>query len=120
MSYKWDDEEVVLHYLNSTTAEHILQEVFGIIPASTPRYIQFGVEILLETLREMGEAQIKWPRRGIVINGGDEARVTTRDNVSEPNKASTQRPFPDHLPKRAYLRFEDASYGLTLNIEELG
>ena len=65
MSYKWDDEEgLVLHYLNSTTAEHILQEVFGIISASTPRYIQFGVKILLETLREMGEAQIKWPREG--------------------------------------------------------
>ena len=53
---------LVLHYLNSTMLEITLQQIFALIPATTSRYITFGLRILLETLREMPDAAIRWPQ----------------------------------------------------------
>lgn len=52
---------LVLHYLNSTMLETSLQQLFGLIPATVSRYIIFGLDILLETLRQMPGAKIRWP-----------------------------------------------------------
>jgi hypothetical protein len=52
---------LVLHYLNSTMREISLQQIFAIIPSSLSRYITFGLDILLQTLREMSDAKISWP-----------------------------------------------------------
>ncbi|TFY80401.1 hypothetical protein EWM64_g3612 [Hericium alpestre] len=53
---------LVLHYLNSTMHEVSLQQIFALIPATVSRYITFGLDILLETLRNMEETAISWPR----------------------------------------------------------
>lgn len=52
---------LVLHYLNSTMLETSLQQIFGLIPTTVSRYITFGLDILLQTLRQMPEAEIQWP-----------------------------------------------------------
>ncbi|KAJ3511828.1 hypothetical protein NLJ89_g3878 [Agrocybe chaxingu] len=51
---------LVLHYLNSTMHEISLQEIFAIIPSTVSRYITFGLNVLLLTLRTMHDAQIGW------------------------------------------------------------
>jgi hypothetical protein len=53
---------LVLHYLNSTMLESSLQQLFGLIPTTVSRYITFSLNILLETLRQMDDAAIRWPR----------------------------------------------------------
>jgi hypothetical protein len=58
----WGALGLVLHYLNSTMTEISLQQIFGLIPTTVSRYIRFGLKILLETLREIPEGKIKWPR----------------------------------------------------------
>lgn len=55
---------LVLHYLNSTMTEISLQQIFAIIPSTVSRYITFGLQILLSTLRNMQEARIHWPQPG--------------------------------------------------------
>ncbi|KAF9480326.1 hypothetical protein BDN70DRAFT_832907 [Pholiota conissans] len=57
----WGALGLVLHYLNSTMREISLQQIFGLIPTTTSRYITFGLEILLKTLRKMPDASIHWP-----------------------------------------------------------
>jgi len=52
---------LVLHYLNSTMREISLQQIFAIIPSSLSRYITFGLDIFLQTLRSMPDARISWP-----------------------------------------------------------
>ena len=52
----------VLHYLNSTMLESTLQQVFGLIPATVSCYVTFGLDILLEMLRQMHDAAIQWPQ----------------------------------------------------------
>lgn len=52
---------LLLHYLNSTMREISLQEIFALIPTTISRYINFSISILLETLRNMPEAQVTWP-----------------------------------------------------------
>jgi len=52
---------LILHYLNSTMLEIALQQIFALIPATTSRYITFGLRILLETLCKMPDAAICWP-----------------------------------------------------------
>jgi len=47
---------LLLHYLNSTMLEISLQQIFALIPATTSRYITFGLQILLETLRKLPKA----------------------------------------------------------------
>jgi len=61
----WGALGLVLHYLNSTMLEITLQQIFALIPATTSRYIAFGLQILLETLREMPDAAIHWPREDL-------------------------------------------------------
>lgn len=58
----WGALGLVLHYLNSTMLEITLQQVFALIPATTSRYITFGLQILLKTLRKMPDAAIRWPQ----------------------------------------------------------
>ncbi|KAJ7715046.1 hypothetical protein B0H16DRAFT_1742261 [Mycena metata] len=52
---------LLLHYLNSTMREITLQQVFALIPTTVSRYITFGLEILLATLRTMPAASVEWP-----------------------------------------------------------
>jgi hypothetical protein len=49
----WGALGLVLHFLNSTMTEVSLQQIFSLIPTTVSRYIQFGLKILLETLREI-------------------------------------------------------------------
>lgn len=52
---------LVLHYLNSTMLDVSLIQIFALIPTTVSRYILFGLQILLRTLRNMPDAAIKWP-----------------------------------------------------------
>lgn len=52
---------LLLHYLNSTMREISLQQIFALIPTTVSRYITFGLNLLLETLRQMPDAAILWP-----------------------------------------------------------
>ena len=53
---------LVLHYLNSTMREISLQQIFALIPTTVSRYIEFGLDNLLEVLRKMPDAGIYWAR----------------------------------------------------------
>ncbi|ETO72352.1 hypothetical protein F444_11519 [Phytophthora nicotianae P1976] len=53
---------LVLHFLNSTMAELSLQEIFGLTPSVCSRYVNFGLRILLETLKITPEGRIEWPK----------------------------------------------------------
>lgn len=57
----WGALGLVLHYLNSTMLEISLQQIFALIPTTVSRYITFGLQILLETLRVLPDAAIRWP-----------------------------------------------------------
>ncbi|KAF7371843.1 hypothetical protein MVEN_00041100 [Mycena venus] len=52
----------LLHYLNSTMREISLQQIFALIPSTISRYITFGLGLLLQVLRRMPQARIKWPQ----------------------------------------------------------
>ena len=52
---------LVLHFLSSTMTEISLQQIFALVPATSSRYINFGLEILLKTLLNIEEAGIHWP-----------------------------------------------------------
>jgi hypothetical protein len=52
---------LVLHYLNSTMREIRLQQIFALIPTTVSRYITWGLRILLDVLRKIPDARIKWP-----------------------------------------------------------
>ncbi|KAE8898163.1 hypothetical protein PF005_g14786 [Phytophthora fragariae] len=54
---------LVLHFLNSTMAEISLQAIFGLTPTVCSRYLNFGLRILLETLKRTPEGRISWPTR---------------------------------------------------------
>jgi len=41
--------------------ETSLQEIFALVPSTVVRYINFGLTILLYTLRRLPEAAITWP-----------------------------------------------------------
>jgi hypothetical protein len=53
---------LVLHYLSSTMREISLQEIFALIPSTTSRYLNLGLQILRDVLRSMPDAQIRWPK----------------------------------------------------------
>ena len=57
----WGALGLVLHFLNSTMLEISLQQIFALIPTTVSRYITFGLQILLETLRVLPDAAIRWP-----------------------------------------------------------
>ncbi|KJA13320.1 hypothetical protein HYPSUDRAFT_1079676 [Hypholoma sublateritium FD-334 SS-4] len=58
----WGALGLVLHFLNSTMHEKTLQQVFAIVPTTASRYINFALHILLQTLQELPEASIRWPK----------------------------------------------------------
>ena len=49
---------LALHFLNSTMLMSSLQQLFGLIPSTVPRYITFSLKILLKTLCQMPDATI--------------------------------------------------------------
>lgn len=53
---------LVLHYLSSTMREVSLQEIFALIPSTVSRYILFALRILHDTLCDIPETTITWPR----------------------------------------------------------
>ncbi|CAA7268352.1 unnamed protein product [Cyclocybe aegerita] len=55
---------LVLHYLSSTMLDVSLQQIFALIPATVVQYLDFSLDILLEVLRRMPDARIKWPKGG--------------------------------------------------------
>jgi len=57
----WGALGLVLHYLNSTMLEISLQQIFALIPTTVSRYINFGLQILLEMLQALPDAVIQWP-----------------------------------------------------------
>lgn len=52
---------LALHYLASCMPSTSLQEIFAIIPTTVSRYIDFTLSILLQVLRRLPEAEIRWP-----------------------------------------------------------
>ncbi|KAG2343750.1 hypothetical protein BDR05DRAFT_975791 [Suillus weaverae] len=52
---------LVLHYLSSTMHAISLQQIFTIIPSTVTRYLNFGLQLLLCTLRTLSDAKIQWP-----------------------------------------------------------
>lgn len=50
-----------LHWICSTMRETSLQEIFALVPATVTRYLAFAQAILLEQLRKLRDAEIKWP-----------------------------------------------------------
>ncbi|KAH9021608.1 hypothetical protein EDB84DRAFT_527642 [Lactarius hengduanensis] len=52
---------LTLHYLTSAIPETALQQIFALIPTTVSRYIDFGLCILLRTLRSIPSAAIRWP-----------------------------------------------------------
>jgi hypothetical protein len=51
---------LVLHFLSSTMLDISLVQIFALVPSTVSRYINFSLTILLETLRNMPDASIKW------------------------------------------------------------
>ena len=58
----WGALGLVLHYLNSTMREISLQQIFALIPATISRYITFALPLLFETLDNIPESFIKYPK----------------------------------------------------------
>ncbi|KAE9404399.1 hypothetical protein BT96DRAFT_801786, partial [Gymnopus androsaceus JB14] len=54
---------LTLHYLGSAIPEVQLQQIFAVVPSVLTRYLEFSLDILLATLRQMKEAQIKLPTK---------------------------------------------------------
>lgn len=51
---------LVLHWLSSIMHEITLQQIFALIPSTVNRYIAFSLCILLETLKDIPQANISW------------------------------------------------------------
>lgn len=51
---------LVLHFLNSTMHDVSLMQIFALIPSTVSRYVSFSFTILLSSLRQMRNAQIRW------------------------------------------------------------
>ncbi|OWZ06289.1 DDE family endonuclease [Phytophthora megakarya] len=56
-----------LHYLNSTMAEHSLQQIFAITPTVCSRYLFFVLNILRFVLLELPNAAIRWPKKTAIF-----------------------------------------------------
>ena len=57
----WDILGLVLCYMHTTDTEGALGQKFGYTPSTTNRYLHEGRTVLLETLRAIPEAAVKWP-----------------------------------------------------------
>ncbi|KAG9023439.1 hypothetical protein FS837_005810 [Tulasnella sp. UAMH 9824] len=53
---------LALHYLNSTMSEKSLQQIFALVPATTSRYLDFALNILLRTLQALPDTSITFPK----------------------------------------------------------
>ncbi|KAF5338307.1 hypothetical protein D9758_015744 [Tetrapyrgos nigripes] len=53
---------LTLHYLGSAILEVQLQQIFAIVPSVLARYLDFSLNILLATVRNMKEAEISLPK----------------------------------------------------------
>jgi len=51
---------LVLHYITSTMLNVSLMQIFDLIPSMVSQYINFTIEILLQTLQDMPDAKIQW------------------------------------------------------------
>lgn len=52
---------LVLHYLNSTMKEKTLSQIFALIPTTVSRYLDFALEILQRTLKDLPEGKVSYP-----------------------------------------------------------
>ena len=59
----WDNLGLVLCYFHQMDLQGSLGQKFGFTPTATNRYLNAGREVLLQTLRHIPDATIKWPRR---------------------------------------------------------
>ena len=51
---------LIFHYLTSAMPDTALQQIFALIPTTVARYRTFGLKILLQTLRGLLEAAVRW------------------------------------------------------------
>jgi len=94
----WGALGLVLHHLNSTMLEISLQQIFALIPTTVSRYINFGLQILLETLWALPDAVIQWPTHDTEFQNNSELVVarhphlhgafTTIDGLNLPTQTS--------------------------------
>ncbi|KZT62719.1 hypothetical protein CALCODRAFT_425918 [Calocera cornea HHB12733] len=52
---------LVLYWLNSTMLDKSLAQIFALVPSTITRYRDFGLDLLLRTLKSIPEGQIAWP-----------------------------------------------------------
>ena len=52
---------LLLHWLTSTMRQHTLSQIFALVPATVSRYLLTALPLLLDTLKNMPDAQITWP-----------------------------------------------------------
>ncbi|KAI0308625.1 hypothetical protein OF83DRAFT_206224 [Amylostereum chailletii] len=52
---------LALHYLASAAHETSYQQIFALIPSTVDRYISFSITILLGTVKNIPEGEIRWP-----------------------------------------------------------
>lgn len=53
---------LVLHYLGSSMLEISLQQIFALVPSTVSCYLNFAKQLLLDTLQQLPEASISFPR----------------------------------------------------------
>ena len=58
---------LTLHFLSSAMREISLQQIFALIPATVNRYLDFALDILLQTLRDIPEGAIHFPDHNEII-----------------------------------------------------
>ncbi|KAG2336686.1 hypothetical protein BDR05DRAFT_978730 [Suillus weaverae] len=58
---------LTLHFLSSAMHEILLQQIFTLIPTTVNRYLDFALDILLHTLRDIPEGAIHFPDHNEII-----------------------------------------------------
>jgi hypothetical protein len=53
---------LALHFYSSTMREISLQQIFGLVPSTVTRYLEFARSILFMALRDIPESAILWPK----------------------------------------------------------
>ena len=53
---------LVLHYLGSSMLEISLQQIFALVPSTVSCYLNFAKQLLLDTLQQLPEASISFPK----------------------------------------------------------
>lgn len=52
---------LVLHWLNGKMGQKTLQQLFGLTPACTSRYLNLGLSALERCLKKLPQSRISWP-----------------------------------------------------------